>query len=232
VDDDSVLQVVRAKGFDGDAQMDQKSNATSPSAADDILQQFLLQNSKATRLLYTAAQDYASARCLLLNHLLAAGLTMGAQAIEKFLKAYVLLKSPSTDVKAMSHNLQKLLTKADDLSLGLGFSKYPSLMDRFGRHYNNRYPDNAISRDSMSSEELFELDEFVMFINENMPCPPDVRCRTGLFAAAASSLFNGGTVTPWERWIKESNRALHPRLPQIEANFRTSQANLYSNRLG
>jgi hypothetical protein len=209
--------------------MDQKSNVTSPSAAYDAQHQFSLQNSKATRLLYTAARDYAAARCLLLNHLLAAGLTMGAQAIEKFLKAFVLLKSPSIDAKKMGHNIQILLTKADERTLELEFSKYSSLMTRFMRHYSNRYPDNTISPGSMSSEELFELDEFVMFINENMPCPPDVRCRTGLFAAAASSSFNGGTVTPWEKWIKESNLALRPRLPQIEADLHASQANLYPN---
>jgi hypothetical protein len=58
-----------------------------PSAAFTAMRQFCTANSKATSLLHTAAVDYASARCLLLNCLVSGGLAMGAQAIEKFLKA-------------------------------------------------------------------------------------------------------------------------------------------------
>jgi HEPN domain-containing protein len=60
-------------------------------------------NANATRLLKAAADDYAAARCLLLNGLVAGGLSMGAQAIEKFLKAYILLKSSARRVRGLSH---------------------------------------------------------------------------------------------------------------------------------
>jgi hypothetical protein len=80
----------------------------------------------------------------------------------------------------------------------------------------------------MSSEEIFELDEFIMFINDNMPCPFEAKYRTGLYALITFSL-DRGTVMPWEKWIKHLNRALAPRWPQIEADHRAVLKNLYPN---
>ena len=45
--------------------------------------------SSATLLLRVAAHDYAAARCLLFNQM-SEGLVMGAQAIEKYFKAYLI----------------------------------------------------------------------------------------------------------------------------------------------
>jgi hypothetical protein len=97
---------------------DEKSTQV-PSAAFTDMQQFFSANSKATTLLLAAAHDYASARCLLLNGLVG-GLAAGAQAIEKFLKAYILLKNPAADVRKLQHSLTDLLDAADQLSPGLG----------------------------------------------------------------------------------------------------------------
>jgi hypothetical protein len=65
-----------------------------------------------------------------------------------------------------------------------------------------------------------------MFINGNMPCPFEVKYRTGLYALVTFSL-HGGTITPWERWIKEGNRALMPHWANIETDFRVALKNLY-----
>src|ERR1700757_3722327 len=92
-----------------------------PSAAFTAMRQFCMANSQATALLNTAAHDYAAARCLLLNGLVSGGLAMGAQAIEKFLKAYILLKNPAADVRKLQHSLADLLN-ADQLSPGLALS--------------------------------------------------------------------------------------------------------------
>jgi hypothetical protein len=193
------------------------------------MHQFCVANSKATTLLLTAAHDYASARCLLLNGLVSGGLAAGAQTVEKFLKAYILFKNPAQDVWKFQHSLTNLLRVADQPSPSLGLSKFSTFTDRFGRHYRSRYPDNADASTSMSSEEIFELDEFIMFINDNMPCPFEVKYRTGLYALITFSL-HGETVTPWEKWIKHLNRALAPRWPQIEADFRAVLKNLYPDR--
>jgi HEPN domain-containing protein len=203
----------------------------TPSAALEATNEFCTTNSKATLLLHTAAVDYASARCLLINGLVSGGLTMGAQAIEKFLKAYILLRNPAADTKKMRHALSDLLKDADQLSPGLDLCKFSAMMDRFWRYYQHRYPDNSESPTSMTSEEIFELDEFIMFLNENLSLPLEAKYRTGLYALVTFSL-HGNTVTPWERWIKQGNRALAPRSPQIEANFRTVLKNLYPRTFG
>lgn len=203
-----------------------------PSAAYTAMHQFCIANSKATKFLSTAAHDYAAARCLLLNGLVSGGLAMGAQTIEKFLKAYVLLINPATDVWRLQHSLADLLTAADQLSPVLGLSNYAALTDRFGSYYRNRYPDNPNPPPAMYSTEIVELDEFIMFINDNMPCPFEAKYRTGLYALVTFSLQHGRTVTSWERWIKERNLALAPRLPQIEADFRTVLKNLYPDNFG
>jgi HEPN domain-containing protein len=202
------------------------------SPAFTAMRQFCTTNSKATSLLHTAAVDYASARCLLLNGLVSGGLAMGAQAIEKFLKAHILLKNSAADVRKLKHTLPDLLNEADQLSPGLGLSKYSALMDRFWRHYQHRYPDNANASTSMTSEEIFELDEFIMFLNDNMACPFEAKYRTGLYGLVTFSLHHGRTVTPWEAWIKERNRALAPRWPQIEADFHSVLKNLYPATFG
>jgi HEPN domain-containing protein len=202
-----------------------------PSAAFTAMQQFCMAHSRATTFLHRAAHDYAAARCLLLNGVVSGGLGMGAQAIEKFVKAYILLKNPAANVEKFRHSLTKLSSGADNLSPALGLSKYSALMDRFERHYRSRYPDNANASTSMYSDEILPLDEFIMFINDNLPCPFDAKYRTGLYALMTFSL-HGGTMTPWERWIKERNTALAPRWPQIEADFRTVLKNLHPDSTG
>ena len=59
------------------------------------MQQFSSANGDAISLLNNAARDYAFARCLLLNGIVSGGLVMGSQAIDKFLKVYILLKVPT-----------------------------------------------------------------------------------------------------------------------------------------
>ena len=203
-----------------------------PSAAFTAMQQFGMANSKATTLLNTAAHDYAAARWLLLNGLVSGGLAMGAQTIEKFLKAFILLKNPGEAVRKLQHSLTDLLTAADQLSPALGLSKYAALTDRFECYYRSRYPDNPNPPTAMYSAEIVELDEFIIFINDNMPCPFEVKYRTGLYALVTFSLQHGRTVAPWEGWIKERNRALVPRWSQIEADFRTVLKNLHPDSFG
>ena len=101
-----------------------------PSAA-SLAHQFCAQNSKASTLLLTAARDYAAARCLLLNHLVSGGLVMGAQAIEKFLKAYILLKRPTENIRRSKHFLVELLNKSDQLYPDLGMSQYLMMLKRY-----------------------------------------------------------------------------------------------------
>ena len=206
-----------------------KETSHGPSAAFLAMQQFCIQNSKATTLLHTAAHDYAAARCLLLNGLVSGGLVMGAQAIEKFLKSYLLLKNPAKDIRELQHSLTDLLNEAHQLSPGLGLSKYSTTMVRYEDYYRNRYPDNNVALAGMSSEEIFELDEFIMFLNDNLSLPFEAKYRTGLYALVTFSL-HGRAIPPWERWIAERALALAPRWQQIETDFRAALQNLHPDK--
>lgn len=187
-------------------------------------------HSRATLLLLTAAHDYASARCLLLNGLFG-GLVFGAQSLEKLFKAYILFIDPSREVKkAFSHSLTKLLQETDTICPSLGLSKYTSLVQKFSGHYATRYPDDPAGSKSMTTADLFELDEFVIFLNENLPCPRNVKYRTGLYALITFSLGPGGTVTPWEQWIKVGNQFLAPLVARINADHLAVLADLYPNQ--
>lgn len=204
-------------------------SAVSASAARVELDQFCRTYQRATSLLLTAAHDYAAARCLLLNNLFG-GLVFGAQAIEKLLKAYILLRDPSRNVKAFYHSLVKLLEEAASLFPSVELSRYAPLARKFGGHYATRYPDDPAGSKSMTTADLFELDEFIVFLNENLPCPRNVKYRTGLYALITFSLGPGGTVTPWEYWIKDRNQTLSPLLPRINTDQTAVLADLYPSR--
>ncbi len=191
---------------------------TPPSPAFLALRGFFEDHRSATRLLLVAAQDYAAARCLLLNGLLT-GLVMGAQTIEKFLKAYLLFQDPRRDVRRLSHSLPKLLQETGALFPQLPLSGFAPLAERFGKHYATRYPDNPDASTSMTSADLFELDAFVIFINENLPCPHPVKYRTGFYAMITFSLGYKATVPPTEFWIKNNNQALAPLWPRIVSEY-------------
>src|ERR1039458_4616535 len=95
--------------------MSAMSATPSTSAAWLDMNDYCRKHSRATLLLLSAAHDYASARCLLLNGLFG-GLVFGAQTIEKLLKAYILFIDPGREVKkAFSHSLTKLLQETESL---------------------------------------------------------------------------------------------------------------------
>lgn len=206
------------------------SATASPSAAWVDVDDYARKHSRATLLLLTAAHGYASARCLLLNGL-CGGLVLGAQAIEKLLKAYLLFIDPKREVKrAFSHSLMKLLEEAASLCPQLDSLKYGPLVQKFAGHYATRYPDDSAASKSMSTADLCELDEFVIFLNENLPCPRNVKYRTGLYGALTFSLGPARTVPPWEHWIKASNQSLAPLLTRINGDHATVLTDLYPNQ--
>jgi len=206
---------------------------STPSPAFLAMLAFAKEHAAASLLLNVATYDYAAARCLLQNHLVTVGLTQGAQAIDKFLKAYLLLKNPERNVKRLSHELSKLLSEVALIFPDLPLSPYTTLVERFGQHYATRYPDNADASTSRTSAEIAQLDQFIVFLNENLPSPFTVRMRTGLYAAITFSLGIASTVTPTEFWIKTHNQALAPLLPRIEDDYRKAMEELHptSNRL-
>ena len=190
------------------------------------LTDFCRDHQRASLLLRIAAEDYADARCLLLNQLFG-GLVQGAQAIEKTLKAYLLFGDPKRDVKKLSHSLARLLGEADALYPSLKLFQFQQIADKFGKHYSARYPDNPNASTSKTTADVSELDSLVIYLNENLPCPRNVKYRTGLYPLITFSLGPPFTVTAWERWIKMNNLALVPLLPRINAEHISVLKELY-----
>jgi HEPN domain-containing protein len=201
-----------------------------PSAAFEELTRFFHEHSRATLLLRVAAHDYAAARCLLFNGMFE-GLILGAQAVEKCLKAYLIFNDPQRPVKALNHSLPKLLAETSALFPKLPLQGFLPLVETFRRHYQARYPDNADASTSKTTAEIRELDDFVIFLNENLPCPRVVKYRTGIYALITFSLGYSGIVTTWESWIKNDNHALLPLIPRINAEYAAVMEALYPTRL-
>lgn len=201
----------------------------APSDAWKQCQDYSRIHSSATLMLFHAANDYAAARCLCLSGFFE-GLVLGAQAIEKFLKAYLLLADPIRPVRKLSHGLSGLLGEVEKLHPALGLGRFSSTVQKFRGHYQTRYPDNADASKSMTTADLRELDELVIFLNENLPCPKNVKYRTGLYSMVTMALNLKGTITPYERWIKAQNLALGPLMPRIYQDYADVMAELYPNR--
>ena len=164
---------------------------------------------------------------MLLNQLFP-GLVLGAQAIEKFLKAYILLADPKKNVRKLSHSLSKLLEEANQLTPNAELLNFRSVVVKFTGHYETRYPDNPRASTSMTTADINELDQLVIFLNENLPCPMNVRYRSGLYAAITFSLSPSATVTPTEHWIKLRNAALIPLMPRITQDYAAVMISLYA----
>jgi HEPN domain-containing protein len=189
------------------------------SPAYQELTRFANKYSRATLLMRAAAHDYAAARCLLFNGMFE-GLSLGAQAIEKCLKAYLIFSDPNREVmKAFRHSLPRLLAEADALFPGLSLSKFAPLVERFWTHYESRYPDNSNASKNKTTADVRELDELVIFLNESMPCPHNVKYQAGIYPIITFSLQYEGTVTQWESWIKHDNHALAPLISRINAEY-------------
>ena len=186
---------------------------------------FARANKQAMLLLLTATRDYSSARCLMLNGL-QAGFSVGAQAIEKYLKATIYLSAPSTPTKR-SHNLPALLLDAEALLPGLAASNFEATATTFHEFYQTRYPDNDNQPISMNTGMIADLDEMVIGINVMLPMPRNIRMRSGLFALVMFSLNHLNSETPDEKWIKMQNAALAPHWDRIRTEYFETMKEIY-----
>jgi hypothetical protein len=115
----------------------------------------------------------------------------------------------------MGHSLPKLLGAAGSLAPQLAVHRFEAFARKFQSHYQSRYPDNPEAFASKSTGDRAELNEFVIFLNENLPCSITFKHRSGFYAEITSSLGVAKRITPKEHWIKNNNTHLAPLLPRI-----------------
>lgn len=168
--------------------------------------------SEANKYVMPAVEDYLGARCLLLNNIFV-GLTLAYEAVEKLMKALLILEN--TELQK-SHSLEKL----SESLLKKNFSKYELLnnqkefIKRLDQHYSWRYYDGDITKRSQSKspEDLQPLDNLWIALHEFYAdfLPENFRYRTYLFAY----LFDRNLIDRlnWGEILMENNNAIESKV--------------------
>jgi hypothetical protein len=176
----------------------------------------------ATMWLRHAVNDYASARCLLLNGLFG-GLVLAQQALEKLLKSYLTIEHPgrtkfigkkdalalpSLDVNP-SHDLVahwRLAEKSFPHHLALDQSQQ-DLIANLSYCFHSKYPGVVTPLKSKTTAWLDELDRIFVSWALGVPLSNEERWRSGLY------IFVWNDVIPSEDnpldtcWIRDRNYA-------------------------
>jgi hypothetical protein len=189
------------------------------------LQEFSRQHIKAVEFVMAATEDYAACRCCLLNGLFS-GLYLGAEAVEKYLKAFLLFVDPSIDVKKeYSHGITKLAAKASSVKPGFDLSRFTKVLDRLQMHYNNRYPDHPKFKRDASTDELIAIDELILLIVNSITIPEVPKLRNfGYFYIACCPWQP--QMNPLKDWLERENLALQRVPDSLEERYRAIEKEL------
>ena len=163
-------------------------------------------NREAGEFVVAATDDYAACRCCLLNGLFP-GLRLGAEAIEKYLKAFVLYDDQSLKVKNYRHGIRDLASVASSLEPRFDAVQFGHVFDRLETHYRHRYPDVPDFKPDASTSELVGIDEIVLLISECLPIPEVPKFRNyGYFFFVCCSWTP--SMNPYKQWLQQENVAL------------------------
>ena len=188
-------------------------------------------NSYAQMMFIGGAEDYVSARCLILNGLFT-GFFLYSQAIEKFLKALIFLetgKEPELD-RSNWHDPYKLkleLQKHKDYSL----DRFDEVLQRLHGHFQTRYFDNNNQSKMMSGKELDEFDELWMHLFDLVPFPIEVKYRLEF----PVQILSKRAVKYWpgvRHWATLDNKSLPPdKINRMEEIYFAVKQHLYGDRI-
>jgi len=170
------------------------------------LSEFNRTHRDAVEFAIAATDDYVACRCCLLNGLFPS-LRLGAEAVEKYLKAFVLYGDSSLDIRKYNHRIKDLASVASNLEPGFNAVQFGQVIDRLETHYRHRYPNVPDFRRDASTAELVGIDEVVLHICESLPIPEVPKFRNyGYFFFV---------FCPWtppidshKKWLEQENVAL------------------------
>ena len=169
-----------------------------------------------------ATDDYIACRCCLLNGLFT-GLRLGAEAVEKFLKAFILYCDPTFDVEAYGHNIRKIAAKAQIFEPRLETGHFRQVFKRLEAHYRNRYPNAADLK--ASTAELVEIDELVLHICDCLPIPEGPKFRNyGPFLLLCCNRLP--PLQPYTKWLERNNLALKRAKPILLKRYEAVEKEL------
>jgi hypothetical protein len=184
-------------------------------------------HSYAQMMFVGAGEDYVAARCLCFNNLVWSGFPLLSQSVEKTLKAIIFLETKQrTALKgADKHNpyaLKQELSRTADY----GLDKYDTALKQLYGHFQHRYFDNKNKSNAMTPQELGGFDELWMHLFEKIPFPIEVKYRLQfpamLFDEKALRL-----IPSYRRWAVYENKAIAPKLNEMEVTYRAVELHLY-----
>ncbi len=174
-----------------------------------------------------AVEDYIASRHAVLElGLLRNGLALAAQAIEKFLKCYLLASGFAIkNTRKFSHKIHSLLKKAHEISKQNDLLKYSSFCKELEKWFNSRYPDSVNPASKWMRGAIPEFDEFVCYLEENMPLPVSIKHLkygggelghqwSSIFVRLYAAAFSQQRVA-----LLNENAVLMSRLNELEKRF-------------
>jgi HEPN domain len=178
-----------------------------------------------------AVEDYVTSRHAVLDlGLLRTGLALAAQAIEKFLKCYLLASGLTIeDTRKYNHKIHSLLEKAHEISAQKELLNYSGFCKELEKWYNSRYPDSLNPASQWMRNAVPEFDKFVCYLEEYIPIPSVVthlRYGGGEMGHDWSSIFVrlfDATSSQHRAALLNENIVLISRLGELEKKFSTNR---------
>ena len=194
----------------------------------DELDSYARTNLNALQMIHNAVSDYIAARCLLVNGLFP-GLVLAAQSVEKYFKGYILLLEPNKNTRKFAHNITDLKKEVQSLK-DFKLDQFNDFLSRLEKHYLTRYPDNKNKSTSQSTGELIDLDELIIYLNENLPVPDEIKFRSGLYIKLFVHLEHKlPTMIPEGHWVITNNQPINLIIKELAIKYTLVKEHLYPN---
>jgi HEPN domain len=111
----------------------------------------------AVGFLELGTDDYVASRCCLLNGIFP-GLRLGTEAVEKYLKAFILYRGDNTKYR---QSIKDLAAAASNIEPAFSTVRFSHIIDRLETHYRHRYPDVSDFKHDARTDELAGIDEVI-----------------------------------------------------------------------
>lgn len=177
-----------------------------------------------------SAEDYAAARCCLINGMFP-GFVLAQQAVEKTLKAYIQIidpdwkaskKSGVLDDVTFSHDLLMYAQKVDKHYPSLKLQdNFGSLLELLSKCFEGKYPNGKSHPKIRSTSSLLEIDCFLVPLLKDIPIAAEVRVRTGIYPALWSSAgVDDRSPCPEWVWLMKGNVVLQGCISEMVSEIR------------
>jgi len=192
------------------------------------VQEFSRKNQYAMTMFMTAGCDYFACRCCLLNGLWS-GFRLASEAVEKLLKASIFLRTGThSKLKRLKrsdlHNPYRLKEELKSARADPRLDGYDDLLRKLHDEYQKRYPDNEITGQGVSSQELAQIDALFLYLVEALPMPDKVKYRSAFFAFLCDEKARRCQNY---HWAIAQNPLLQKKMPLFEAKYHQVEKHLY-----